>query len=330
MSEDTFQNYGLLVEEEINPKDWRAGGISAAVKSVLRENGNYGDILPDMEYQIGVYFDTMACVTFSALNCIEVLARFHDIKFNRSDRFTAKMSGTSKSGNYLSFVAESIRLMGTVDEPVWPYPRTQRDPVFDWDDFYKAIPGAIQDEGLSFLKDWKIQWEWIPVTRVREMLKFAPIQVTVRAWPKPGADGLYTDGGSTNRNHAVMLFNATDEYFEIYDHYDKSIKRLVPDYKFGSALQFTLLKNSPTPMPNITLPNNVLVQDVEDSGAFGMHLDGKIMLGGAAEILATVVMRAPRKVENGIEVVVLTAPRPLKKADWDSFPKVDLKNQPIQ
>lgn len=329
MAEEQQQNYGLLIEEELNPLDWRAGGVSAVEKSVLRENGDYTDILPQLEYQIGTYFDTMACVTFSALNNLEILARFFGVTFNKSDRFTAKMSGTTKGGNYLSIVADSVRMNhGAVDEERWPYPRTQRQPVFDWDDFYAAIPENIQAEGLEFLKEWKIRWEWVPVTKLREYLKYGPIQVTVQAWPKPNAQGIYENRDS-RWNHAVTLVKATDEYYEIYDHYEKSLKKLAPDYKFGSALQFTLTKNVPSPMPNITLPNNVLVQDVEDSGAFGMHLDGKIMTGNAAEVLATVVMRSPRKVVDGQATIVMKAPVPLKKGDWDSFPKVNMKNEPI-
>lgn len=324
-------DHGLLIEAEPNPLDWRVGGVSAVERTVLREDGDYGDLLPEMEYQNGTYFDTRACVTFSALNCLEILARFHGVQFNKSDRFTAKMSGTTKDGNYLSVVADSIRMHhGAVDEERWPYPRKQREPIFEWEDYYAAIPAEIQAEGLGFLKAWKVRWEWVPVSRVREMLKYGPLQVTVRAWPKPGPDGIYTDGGSSHRNHAVTLFNATDEYYEIYDHYQKNIKRLAPDYRFGSALLFNLSEVKPEYMPTIKLENNILVQNVEGNGAFGMHLDGKIMLGPNGDVLATVMMRSPRKMLDGVSYVMLRDPKPLKKSDWDSFPKVNLKNEPIE
>lgn len=325
--------YGLLIEKELSPFDWIAGGVSAAEKVVLREDGNFSNFLPDVEYQSGTYFDTMACVTFSALNNLEILAKVLGIGgWNKSDRFTAKQSGTSKRGNYLSVVADSVRMNhGAVDEPVWPYPREQREPVFEWEDFYAAIPAEIQALGLEFVKEYKINWEWVPVARVREMLKYGPMQVTVQAWPKANAQGLYENReAGRDYNHAVTLFNATDGYFEIYDHYQKSTKRLVPTYKFGSALQFTLSKRLPAPMPTLKLKNNILVMDAEDTGAFGMHLDGKILLGPNGDVLATAFMRAPRKTIDGVSFALLEDPKPLKKADWDSFPKFNLKNQPIE
>lgn len=325
-----MQNYGLLEEVQLNPRDWRAGAVSGAMKTVLRASGKYSDVLPTKEYQSGVYFDTMACVTFSALNCLEVVAKLKGLDWNKADRFTAKQSGTSKSGNYLSVVAESARIQGVVDEEVWPFPRTQRTPVFDWDDYYTVIPTAIQSMGRDWLNGYQIQWEWQDVRYLREALQYGPIQVTVWAWPKAQADGRYTDGGKTKRNHAVMLVNATDEHYEIFDHYDKTTKYLVPDYRFGSALQFYLIPKSDIPMPTVQLPNNILVQDVEDTGAFAMHLNGKLMVDEPGKVLATVIMRAPRKMVDGEEVIVMKAPVPLKKADWDALPHVNLKGESIQ
>ncbi len=327
--EEILLNRGLLVEEELNPRDWRAGGVSGAVKQVLRESGNYHDVLPVAEYQRGVYFDTMACVTFSALNCLEILAKVKGLAWNKSDRFTAKQSGTTKTGNYLSVVADSIRTQGVVDEPIWPYPRTQIKPVFDWDDYYAPILTSIQAMGCDWLKGYEVRWEWQNASKLREALKYGPVQVTVYAWPEPQADGLYSDEGNTLRNHAVTLVSATAERYEIFDHYNNTTKYLVPDYRFGASLQFYLTPKNEIPMPIVQLPNNVLVQDVEDTGAFAMHLNGKLMVDEAGKVLATVLMRSPRVVVDGKLVVQFDAPIPLKKEDWDAFPHVNLKGESV-
>lgn len=323
--EEELLKFGLLEQIEPVAKDWRMGGVSGASKEVLRKDGNYTKFLPSLEIQRGVYGDTMACVTFSALNCLETIANLMGMPWNKSDRFTAKMSGTTKSGNYLRLVAESIRKHGVVDEEVWPYPREQRRPVFDWDQYYAEIPSNVIGEGARWAWKELVQWEWVGVQDLREALVYGPIQVTVRAWPKPQENGLYTDGGIKDRNHAVMLFNATDEYYEIFDHYEKSIKRLVPDYRFGSALQYSFVKKVPMNTTLPMLPDNALVQDVEGSGAFGMSLNGKIMIGPTADILATVIMRS----ESGSEDSLLLKRIPLAKAVWDAFPKVDTKNNPL-
>lgn len=314
--------YGLLEQKIAFAKDWRAGGVSGVDKVVLREDGNYTAFLPTVEYQIGTYFDTLSCVTFSALNVVETVAKVKGIDFNRSDRFTSKMSGTTKEGNYLRSVAESIRLQGTVDEAEWPYPRTQRSPIFDWDDFYTDIPLETQHSALQWLTEYSVQWEWVRPEDVREALKYGPLQVMVKAWPKPGADGLYDDGGSKERNHAVTLFNATDDYYEIFDHYQIERKKLVPNYDFKAAIQYFLVKKKPMAL---TIANNTLVQDVEGTGAFGMFLNGKIMLGPAAEVLATVTMRSDVGEDGGVVIKRMA----LGKTDWDSFSKTDLKNNPL-
>lgn len=326
-----IEQYGLLEEPQINPLDWRAGGVSGAVKKLLRESGNYNDVLPAGEYQNAVYFDTMACVSFSANNCIEILAKVMGLDWNKSDRFTAKMSGTGKSGNYLSTVADTVRLAGMVDEEAWPFPRKQREPVFDWDDYYAAIPTLIQGMGRDWLKGYVIQWEWQNVNALDEALKYGPVQVTVQAWPKDDAQGFKTNWEGHRYNHAVTLINKTAEYCEIFDHYDKLVKKLSPNYKFGSALQFYVIKKEDIPMPTITLPDNILVQDSEPgrSGAFAMHLKGKLWVGPAAEVLATVVMRSPRKLFEGQKVIMISEPVGLTAGDWDNFDKVDMSGNPI-
>lgn len=316
-------HYGLLEQKEVFPKDWRMGSVSGSDREVLRADGNYSSFLPVVEYQIGTYFDTLSCVTFSALNVLETIAKVKGLDWNRSDRFTSKMSGTTKEGNSLRNVAESIRLQGTVDEPEWPYPRTQRTPVFDWEDFYATIPSETQQKGLQWLDGYVVQWEWIRPKDVREALKYGPVQVGVKAWPHPRPDGMYDDGGSSKRNHAVECYNATDEYYEIFDHYDKERKKLVAGYDFKFAMQFYLVKKKPM---SLVIKDNTLVQDVEGSGAFGMSLNGKIMVGSAAEVLATVTMRSDVGEDGG----VILKRMPLGKDDWASFQKVNLKNEPIE
>ena len=68
-------NFGLLEERELNPKDYRVGGVSGVDRVVIREDGDYRDFLPEYESQVGIYFDAMDCVTRSGSNVIETLAK---------------------------------------------------------------------------------------------------------------------------------------------------------------------------------------------------------------------------------------------------------------
>jgi len=325
-------NLGLLEEREVNPKDWWVGSVSGVDRVVLREDGDYRDFLPESEHQGGIYFDTMACVSFSALNCLEIIAKVKGWRWNRSDRFTAKMSGTTKRGNYLSKVAASIAERdGTVIEEEYPFPRRQRDPVFDWDDYYAPIPDDLVMQGKRWLGDWKVQHEWVPVwahdrNPVKEMMKFGPMQVTVQAWPKPNADGFYENRSSDRAyNHAVTCVYYGDDYIQIYDHYTREHKKLVPTYKFGHAKLFSVKPNSndPTqPMPIRDLPNNALVQMVGNgaTGEFALHLEGTLLVDKLEKIVATWLLRSS-SFDNKVAIT---------REEWESFPKKDLKGKVIE
>lgn len=317
-------NYGLIEQKEVAVKDWRFGGLSGAVKTVLKADGQYTDYLPDKEYQAGLYFDSLGCVSFSALNCLETINNIKGIKSNYSDRFTARMSGTTKKGNTFKNVAESIRKAGVLDEGLWPFPRTQRTPIFDWPDFYVNVPDELKMIALNWTTCHDVDWEWVDTTLLKDALVYGPVQVGVYAWPKPQKNGLFTDGGNQRRNHAVELVGYQEgDYWTIFDSYDKTLKNLVWSYDFKSGLQFSVNKitNSQTPMPTIQLPDDVLVQEVEVSGTFGLHLNGKIIIGDEGKLLATWLMR-----NNGH---VIDKSFALKQSDWASFPKTDLKNNPI-
>ena len=109
----------------------------------------------------------MACVTFSALNSLETQIKFLTNQ-NRelSDRFTAKMSETTTNGNYLYKVGDSIREHsdgsgdGVVDEIEWPMPVG-----YTWAKYYEEIPQFVKDKGREFLKEWKIEYEFIDFNR---------------------------------------------------------------------------------------------------------------------------------------------------------------------
>ena len=103
-------NHGVI-ERRPSPKDWRAGGVTGIVRGdILRADGQWDSYLPILEKQYGPYFDTEACVSFGNINCPETLMyRQFGKKVNYSDRFIAKMSGTTQQGNDEYTVADVWR-----------------------------------------------------------------------------------------------------------------------------------------------------------------------------------------------------------------------------
>src|SRR3972149_4039603 len=111
-SNTSTTNYGVILGTRST--DWLVGAIQYEERN---PSGDWTSCLPPGEWQkdLQTHVDTMACVSFSALNSIEVQEKFLTGKqVDYSDRFTATMSGTTSQGNYLWKVADSLRKDGLV------------------------------------------------------------------------------------------------------------------------------------------------------------------------------------------------------------------------
>lgn len=261
---EQVKNYGLKLGKRQG--DYIAGRGYGYTLIEMVPNKNWKPYLSFSEKQSGLYFDTMACVTFSAMNCLEAIFNYRlakkmineedlawltskgyivNDKFNFSDRFTAKMSGTTRDGNWLYLVGDSVRNDGLVPEALYPYPREQRTPVFDWNDYYKTIPADLIELGKEFAERFQIYYEWVVGTWnfVKELPK-GPLQVTVHAWDNP-VDGVY-QRSSGSLNHAVSLVNE-EQYRELEDQYDPHIKKIAGNFILGeSALRYIVVTKLPT------------------------------------------------------------------------------------
>jgi len=193
-----MENTGIILGQRKD--DWIAGSIPY---KVLNSSGDWTEYLPPGEWQRIKDKETMACVSFSALNIIETLYYFYTgERRNFSDRFTACMSGTTRRGNYLWKVGDSIRRDGLVNEEDWPVPEDM-----SWESYYETPPIEVIDKGKEFLKDWTINYEIIKFTRKSLMhhLKQSPIQVVI-----PG--------------HAIMNFLTNKDIYKYFDSYSPFVK----------------------------------------------------------------------------------------------------------
>ena len=128
------KNLGVIIEKK--PQDFVAGTLPY---EVLNPSGDWTPYLPTGETQKTHLVDTMACVTFSILNVIETQYKFQTGKeLNFSDRFIAKLSGTTPQGNTVQNVLDAIRKYGLVLEDEWP-----TDLSFNWNQYYAPIPDGV-------------------------------------------------------------------------------------------------------------------------------------------------------------------------------------------
>src|SRR5258708_12996 len=98
-------NHGII--EGQRPEDFVAGSFTFIAWEERNPTGNWKPYLPAKEIQYGKE-DSQGCVSFSALNCLEIQEKFLTSKENNySDRWTAKRSGTTHEGNYLYKVGDT-------------------------------------------------------------------------------------------------------------------------------------------------------------------------------------------------------------------------------
>jgi len=251
MELNEYKNLGLIIEQP-DKFDYYFGGEKEDYTREELTDGDWEKYLSSKELQISVYFDTKACVTFSSLNVLEAVFNYKLInnlftfeqlnfltenwyvvngKVEFSDRYIAKLSNTSKNWNSWRIVADAIREWWLVPEFKYPYPITQRTPIFDWDDYYKTVPQDIIDLGKMFLEYFQLNYETVLERDFNNALPYSPIQIYVTAWYK-NSEWLYYKPEDKRYNHAVTKFNREDQ---VFDHYNPFIKNLTPGYDYYNS-----------------------------------------------------------------------------------------------
>jgi len=212
-----IKNLGVKLGDR--PTDYRAGAKTGALPFIERNMiGDWESVLPPEERQSNDGGDSMSCVSFAHLNGIETqefqLTR-RSIEY--SDRWIAKMSETTREGNYLWKVADAIRKYGLVREESYPKPSAP----WTWDEYHKTIPEPLMSmllvEGQEWLKKWDVKYESVDFSKASLMkhLKMAPLTVII-----PG--------------HAILNFRTTAQvvyYFDTYAPHKKTIPSVIQAMK---------------------------------------------------------------------------------------------------
>ncbi len=201
MPEDIPQQNTGFIEGSGTDNLWLAGTIPY---ETILPSGDWRSFLPLGEKQKNPH-ETMSCVSQSCLSILEIQTKQQGgAEPNWSDRFIAKMSGTTAQGNRFDVVADTVRKIGVVKEEVWPAPTG-----LSWNQYYSEIPQSVIDQAQKV----DIAYESIVPgeSDLRHHLKQAPLQVSI---PQPYP------------NHAVVLVhleNGLAYYFDSYSPFLKTI-----------------------------------------------------------------------------------------------------------
>ena len=198
----TFKNFGVLLGDRST--DYRAGKkVGALPYQVRKSDGNWEPFLPPGEWQANDKGDSMSCVSFGEINGIETQEKQQTGRqVNFSDRWIAKMAGTTRNGAYLWQVADAIRKYGLVLEEDYPAPAG-----YTWDEYHAEIPeplfSLLKEQGRKWLEKWEVSYEWVDWNKdsLIRHLKHAPLSVVL-----PG--------------HLVLNFYTTQDIIHYFDSYE--------------------------------------------------------------------------------------------------------------
>lgn len=266
-----MENYGVLLGHR--PTDYIAGSSPIEYKVVLQD-GNWEKFLPTGERQRN-FLETMACVSFSACNSIEIQEKQQTgIEMNYSDRWIALMSETTPQGNWLWKVGDTVRKYGMVLESDFPSKQNM-----SWDDYYSITPekkAELIEKGKAWLQKWDVKTEFINTSismwyTVKEDLikhiKHAPLQIV-----KPG--------------HAITNFYNQDDVANYFDSY-LPFKKKIAYSGIETAYKYVLTKK-----------NNMQLIKQDGTVYLQAGVNEKVKLGIADE--ATLALFGDEPVVDGI------------------------------
>lgn len=232
---------------QIGEKDY-VFGYGKLSKKVLRPDGQWSDYLPGHELQKKNGLETNNCTSYSTLNCLEILYKFHTgEELNYSERFTGLMAGTRPPGNDLNTVCQAIRKNGVILEEDLPF----LDTFSTLEEYYNPDPmdEDLKEKGKNWLKVWGFKHEWVfpfyltlqtKQIMLMEALKYSPLAVSVFGWRRNENGDYFKNEGDVD-NHVCTLYGYEKgvRWF-VLDSYDNSLKILEWNYDFGQAKKFHL------------------------------------------------------------------------------------------
>jgi peptidoglycan hydrolase-like protein with peptidoglycan-binding domain len=278
-----MNQYNGLIIEPIKDTDFLMGAESGIVPQTNLANGDWEKYLApnESQKQFGEW-DMFACVSFSAVKTVTTTIHFmldsnllkpETVKFledsgylkdgiiNLSDRFIAKMSGTTINGNSFARVWDAIRKCGMLPESDWAMPTTDYSSSKEaWNEYYKEIPQELKDKALKFLDYFDIKYEWVltgvmDIEKLKKALQQAPLQIgTPVKLPEWNQEVVPAIAG-IQASHATEEFRI-DKYHNIHDQYAPYYKKLALEYSIPYAVKGVIIEKKPpeqTPFSHLFL-----------------------------------------------------------------------------
>lgn len=217
------------IKEKEDERDYQYGASPLGLE-VLNPTAQWFDYLSSYEIQHGRFFDSMGCTGYGLDNNIEVLAKYKwNEDWNKSDRYTNKVTNTTRKGNSMRKVLDWTRKhYGVVNEIDYAWDRK----TFTWAKYYSEVPQDIIKKGEAWLKEYELKYENVYTNKqmLKQALKTSPLYVAGFAWALK--NGKYYSWGRANHCFIIIGYKENDCWFA-FDSYEPCIKRL--DWNFNFA-----------------------------------------------------------------------------------------------
>lgn len=246
-----MRKYGLKLDT-IDPEHYVFGANSPIPLDILQPDKDWTESLPTAEPQNLNGIEPYACVTFTILNCVEILIkRKYGIDVNFSDRFLAAVSGTKEGGNSPQTVCEFLRHIGVVPEEMWPFDST----IDSFDKFYAKLPPKLIKLAKEFNDNWDFKHEFVPTNDadISKALQCSPLLISVSAWHLDDETQLFFRPQGAVDNHATTLIYEKDgQYRRVFDSYgDPYLKSIEWKATPMQVKRFWIEKKSPAAKVNL-------------------------------------------------------------------------------
>jgi len=320
------KNYGVILEP-IKEQDLLFGTNNRVEHNIKIGLEKWLSYFSEGELQLGTYYDTMSCVTFSALNVVEAILNYQirnkmmsieNIKWlfdngylnekgevDLSDRFTAIMSGTTEQGNTGGQVWDSIRNIGVIPEKMFSWDKSRTAPMEQrFIDYFldrKYITQEMIDLAKEFTNRFNVYYEHVMSPEYVKAQEYSPIHVFISTYC--GSENGIEKACDKTPNHAVSFPEVREEYNPLFDHYinlpdeqgnERFIRKVSKDFKFyhyGYVCTITEKSNNQENMDNTRVR---IIKD-ENSPAVGFFLpaDSPETIENMAELYGKVVPKFP-------------------------------------
>lgn len=254
-------NFGVI--EEIWPEDHIAGLQGLAYRIVLAD-GNWRQFRSSGENQFGTNGDKLHCVSRGRSNAeeggvnrlyqnnllapatrefLEKNGYIVNGKVEFNVRYLAQMSGTTRSGNSMSKVADTARRLGFLPRN---YPDYPDDTNLPWDQYYVNPPAKAHQLAAEYKKHFSNEYAWIAQgvfqhseQSKQELVKWSKcgiIQVATALCPPWNVDTVPVCG-LTQATHSYIIDSIeAGSKLVAFDHYPPYEKNLPWQYIIPYAM----------------------------------------------------------------------------------------------